>query len=193
MFLVDWFYDILASLGLWHKDARICLLGLDNAGKTTLLYMLRFGTLKQSVPTQQPTSNEFSIGSVNFTAFDLGGHQSARRLWKDYYTKLDAVVYIVDAYDRERFAESKRELDSLLSEESLATVPFLILGNKIDIPDAVSEEELRFYLGLTNFTTGKGKIKMNHPNVRPIEVFMCSIARKMGYGQGFEWLSQYIE
>ncbi|KAL6186041.1 hypothetical protein ACLB2K_042163 [Fragaria x ananassa] len=149
MFLVDWFYEILASLGLWHKDAKICLLGLDNAGKTTLLYMLRFG--------------------------------------------LDAVVYIVDAYDRERFAESKRELDSLLSEESLATVPFLILGNKIDIPDAVSEEKLRFYLGLTNFTTGKGKIKMNHPNVRPIEVFMCSIARKMGYGQGFEWLSQYIE
>ncbi|KAL6190885.1 hypothetical protein ACLB2K_037279 [Fragaria x ananassa] len=141
--------------------------------------LVQLQSLKQSVPTQHPTSNEFSVGSGNFTAFDLGGHQSA--------------LYIVDAYDRDRFAESKRELDSLLSEEPLATVPFLILGNKMDIPDAVPEEELRFYLGLTNFTTGKGKIKMNHPNVRPIEVFMCSIARKMGYGQGFKWLSQYIE
>ncbi|KAM5568809.1 GTP-binding protein SAR1A-like [Rosa sericea] len=193
MFLVDWFYGILESLGLWHKDARICFLGLDNAGKTTLLHMLRFGCLKQSEPTQQPTSDDFSIGGVHFTAFDLGGHQTARRVWKDYYAQLDAVVYVIDAYDKERFAESRRELDSLLSEESLATVPFLILGNKIDLPYAASEEELRASLGLTNFTTGKGKVKMYHSNVRPMEVFMCSIARKMGYGEGFKWLAQYIE
>ena len=57
--------------------------------------------------------------------------------------QVDAVVYLVDAYDKERFAESKKELDALLSDDSLANVPFLILGNKIDIPYAASEEELR--------------------------------------------------
>lgn len=57
--------------------------------------------------------------------------------------QVDAIVYLVDAADRERFPESKRELDSLLSDDGLATVPFLVLGNKIDIPTAASEEELR--------------------------------------------------
>ncbi|KAJ8573927.1 hypothetical protein K7X08_010438 [Anisodus acutangulus] len=56
--------------------------------------------------------------------------------------QVDAVVYLVDAYDRERFPESKKELDGLLSDESLANVPFLILGNKIDIPYAASELSL---------------------------------------------------
>lgn len=107
--------------------------------------------------------------------------------------QVDAVVYLVDAYDKERFAESKKELDALLSDEALATVPFLILGNKIDIPYAASEDELRYHLGLTGVTTGKGKMNLADSTVRPLEVFMCSIARKMGYGDGFKWVSQYIK
>uniref|UniRef100_R7VYM5 GTP-binding protein SAR1A n=1 Tax=Aegilops tauschii TaxID=37682 RepID=R7VYM5_AEGTA len=106
---------------------------------------------------------------------------------------VDAVVYLVDAYDKERFTESKKELDALLSDDSLANVPFLILGNKIDIPYASSEEELRYHLGLSNFTTGKGKVNLVDSNVRPLEVFMCSVVRKMGYGDGFKWVSQYIK
>ncbi|KAJ9681779.1 hypothetical protein PVL29_017922 [Vitis rotundifolia] len=149
--------------------------------------------LVQHQPTQYPTSEELSIGKIKFKAFDLGGHQIARRVWKDYYAKVDAVVYLVDAYDKERFAESKKELDALLSDEALANVPFLVLGNKIDIPYAASEDELRYHLGLTNFTTGKGRVNLADSNVRPLEVFMCSIVRKMGYGDGFKWLSQYIK
>lgn len=106
---------------------------------------------------------------------------------------MDAVVYLVDANDKERFEESKKELDALLSDESLANVPFLILGNKIDILYAASEDELRYHLGLQTSTTGKGKVNLTDTGYRPLEIFMCSIVRKMGYGEGFKWVSQYIK
>ncbi|KAI7980284.1 GTP-binding protein SAR2 [Camellia lanceoleosa] len=77
--------------------------------------------------------------------------------------------------------------------DSLANVLCLILGNKIDISYAASEDELRYYLGLTGVTTGKGNVDLADSNVRPIEVFMCNIVHKMGYGDGFKWLSQYIK
>ncbi|XP_020235110.1 GTP-binding protein SAR1A [Cajanus cajan] len=193
MFLLDWLYGILATLGLSQKEAKILFLGLDNAGKTTLLQMLKDERLVQHQPTQFPTSEELNIGNIKFKVFDLGGHQIARRVWRDYYAKVDAVVYVVDAHDKERFPESKKELNALLSDDSLENVPVLVLGNKIDIVDAASEEELRYHLGLTNFTTGKGMVNLKDSNIRPLEVFMCTIARKMGFGEGFKWLSQYIK
>ncbi|KAJ1509133.1 COPII coat GTPase, partial [Coelomomyces lativittatus] len=79
---------------------------------------------------------------------------------------------------------------NLLSFEPLNNVPFLILGNKIDAPGAVSEETLRYCLGLHQ-TTGKNKVPLP-PNTRPIELFMCSIVLKQGYGEGFRWMSEYI-
>lgn len=100
---------------------------------------------------------------------------------------------MVDAADGARFAESKAELDELLSDDALAGVPFLVLGNKIDLPHAAPERDLLYYLGLAGCTTGKGDVDLAGSSIRPVEVFMCSVVRKMGYGDGFRWMAQYIK
>lgn len=192
-FILRYFHSVLYRLGLWQKNAKILFLGLDNAGKTTLMYMLRNERLAQCQPTQYPTSEELLIENIKFHAFDLGGHEAARRVWKDYYVDVSAVVFLVDAHDHQRFNEAKNELNALLGEECLAGVPFLVFGNKIDLPSAAGEDELRFSLGIHDFTTGKSIRAAAGQNIRPIELFMCSIAKKMGYGEGFRWVSQYIK
>ncbi len=129
------------------------------------------------------------IGALKIEAHDLGGHHGARSAWKDFYVDVHGVVFLVDAFDRGRFPEAKVELDRLLSNEALASTPFLILGNKIDVPGAVDESELRAHLGLTE-TTGKDSVPA--AGVRPIEVFMCSVTHQSGYAEGFNWLEKQV-
>ncbi|KAF3328759.1 GTP-binding protein SAR1A-like protein [Carex littledalei] len=87
MFLVDWFYGVLASLGLW-QEAKILFLGLDNAGKTTLLHMLKDERLVQHQPTQHPTSEDQRPRPRPRRC----DHSIACRVWKDYYAKVEELI-----------------------------------------------------------------------------------------------------
>ncbi|OLP91860.1 GTP-binding protein SAR1A [Symbiodinium microadriaticum] len=179
---------------LAQKNAKICFLGLDNAGKTTLLQMLRDGRLGVNAPTLYPNQEELCIQGIRFRTFDLGGHETARRIWKDYLAAVDGIIFLVDAADRTRFAEASEEIGRLLEDPALARVPFAVLGNKIDIPVAASEDELRHALGLyTHMTSGKhvmgGKQEFT---VRPLELFMCSVVKRMGYTEAFDWLAKLV-
>jgi len=191
--IFDWFSGILNYLGLTKKSGKLVFLGLDNAGKTTLLHMLKDDRIAQHVPTLHPTSEELSLGGIRFTTFDLGGHVQARRVWKTYFPALDAIVFIVDVADMNRINESRDELMSLLQDEQVSSAPVLVLGNKIDKPNALSEEHLKYYLGITNMCTGKGQVSRAEMTTRPMEVFMCSVLRRQGYGDAFRWLAQYLD
>ena len=193
MSFLGWFWDLLNYLGFYEKEGKILFLGLDNAGKTTLLGKLSTDQVQNHRPTMHPNVEDLSLGGIKLKTFDLGGHAEARRLWRDYFTKADAVVFMVDVACPERFPEVRAELDELMHAEEIIDSPFLILGNKIDVAGAaISEEVLKRALGIDGRTTGKNSFS-TCGDVRPLEVFMCSVVKRIGYGEGFRWLSKFLK
>lgn len=172
---------------------------MDNAGKTTLLRRLKDDRMIQHDPTLHPHAEELVLGNVRFRAFDLGGHQAVRKTWKNYFPTVDGIIYLVDSADKARFDESKKELDEILQSPELAKVrmfsnlipkvPIVILGNKIDMKEAVSEEELKSLFGISG---NQFEQNLKEADSRPMQIFMCSVAKKMGYAEGFRWLSQFL-
>ncbi|KAA0165978.1 hypothetical protein FNF31_01592 [Cafeteria roenbergensis] len=192
-YVTTWFYDVLSFFGLYYKDAKVLFLGLDGAGKTTLLKVLKNGKVdKMAEPTTHAGKEELVYGSLKIEAHDLGGHAGVRRGWKEFFFDVDGVIFIVDSVDRDRFPEAKAALDGLLGSERLASVPFLVLGNKIDVPSSAGDAELRAGIGLME-TTGTDPEATKSTGVRPIELFLVSITKKTNIKPAFDWLSAYLK
>eukprot|EP01129_Flabellula_baltica_P003442 TRINITY_DN131_c0_g2_i1.p1 TRINITY_DN131_c0_g2~~TRINITY_DN131_c0_g2_i1.p1 ORF type:complete len:197 (+),score=46.78 TRINITY_DN131_c0_g2_i1:50-592(+) len=171
-----------AFKGLFGKEERrILMLGLDAAGKTTVLYKLKMGEVVTTVPTIGFNVETVEYRNIKFTVWDVGGQDRIRRLWRHYYEGTNGLIYVVDSNDRERIEESAIELEKLLREDELADASVLILANKQDLPNAVSVSELTEKLGMHNLRDRAWNVQAT-----------CAVSGD-GLHEGMEWLSNAVK
>ena len=128
--------------GLSKMEARIVMVGLDAAGKTSILYKLKLGESVTTIPTIGFNVESVQYNSLDFTIWDIGGQDKIRRLWHHYYANADGIIFVVDSADRHRMEQAQEELHKLTGEPELETAPVLVLANKQDLPDAMKVAEV---------------------------------------------------
>lgn len=167
----------LFSRLLWSsKEIRILILGLDNAGKTTLLYRLKIGEVVTTIPTIGFNVESVTYKNLNFNVWDLGGQTSIRPYWRCYYSNTAAVVFVVDSTDIERLGTAAEELSAMLGEEELRDAALLVFANKQDQPGAKGAGEISEALRL-------GELRD-----RNWSIMACSAVDGRGVNEGMDWL-----
>jgi ADP-ribosylation factor 1/2 len=112
------------------RDMRILMLGLDGAGKTTVLYKLKLGEVVSTVPTIGFNIETLQFKKINFQVWDIGGQDKIRLLWKHYLTNNRAIIFVVDSSDSDRIGLARDELHQMLESEELRYSALLVLANK---------------------------------------------------------------
>uniref|UniRef100_A0A8C3QX88 ADP-ribosylation factor-like protein 3 n=1 Tax=Cyanoderma ruficeps TaxID=181631 RepID=A0A8C3QX88_9PASS len=130
------------------QEVRILLLGLDNAGKTTLLKQLASEDISHITPTQGFNIKSVQSQGFKLNVWDIGGQRKIRPYWRNYFENTDILIYVIDSADRKRFEETGQELAELLDEEKLSGVPVLIFANKQDLLTAAPASEIAEGLNL---------------------------------------------
>ncbi|KAL7452096.1 hypothetical protein ACHAWC_008233 [Mediolabrus comicus] len=165
------------------KEVRILILGLDNAGKTTILYRLQNESDEavQTIPTIGFNVETLQYKNIKFQVWDLGGQTSIRPYWRCYYPNTDAIVFVVDSADVERMNVAKGELAAMLEEEELNNSILLVFANKQDQKGALNAQQISDALGL--------------PEVRNRQWSIQETSALQGKGlfEGFDWLVQCIK
>ncbi|XP_052195652.1 ADP-ribosylation factor-like protein 8c isoform X2 [Diospyros lotus] len=132
----------LRSLFL-KQEMEISLVGLHNAGKTSLVNAIATREYNvDMIPTVGFEVRKVTKGNVTIKIWDLGGQSRFRGIWERYCRGVSAILYVVDAADRDSVPISQSELKELLSRPSLTGIPMLVLGNKIDRSEAISKQAL---------------------------------------------------
>uniref|UniRef100_A0A7S2FQC2 Uncharacterized protein n=1 Tax=Haptolina brevifila TaxID=156173 RepID=A0A7S2FQC2_9EUKA len=140
--LVDQMLTWLRSM-LFKQEMELTLVGLQNAGKTTLVNVIATGGFSEDmIPTVGFNMRKVTKGKVTIKLWDLGGQPRFRSMWERYCRGVSAIVYVVDSADAENIATSKSELHDLLAKPALEGIPTLVLGNKNDVATSIGVDEL---------------------------------------------------
>ncbi|CAI0434659.1 unnamed protein product [Linum tenue] len=147
------------------KEMRILMVGLDAAGKTTILYKLKLGEIVTTIPT---------------IVWDVGGQDKIRPLWRHYFQNTQGLIFVVDSNDRDRVVEARDELHRMLNEDELRDAVLLVFANKQDLPNAMNAAEITDKLGLHS-------LRQRHWYIQST----CATSGE-GLYEGLDWLSNNI-
>ncbi|XP_051911078.1 ADP-ribosylation factor 4 [Hippocampus zosterae] len=162
------------------KQMRILMVGLDAAGKTTILYKLKLGEVVTTIPTIGFNVETVEYKNICFTVWDVGGQDKIRPLWRHYFQNTQGLIFVVDSNDQERIAESAEELSKMVQEDDLKDAVLLVFANKQDLPNAMAASELTKRLGLNDMRS------------RTWYVQATCATQGTGLYEGLDWLSNEL-
>lgn len=154
--------------------------GLDAAGKTTILYKLKLGEVVTTIPTIGFNVETVEYKNISFTVWDVGGQDKIRPLWRHYFTNTQGLIFVVDSNDRERINEACDELVKMLNEEELKSSALLVFANKQDLPNAYTVSEITDKLNLRSLGSRKWYVQAT-----------CA-PQGEGLYEGLDWLSNEL-
>jgi len=163
------------------QQMRILMVGLDAAGKTTILYKLKLGEIVTTIPTIGFNVETVEYKNISFTVWDVGGQDKIRPLWRHYFQNTQGLIFVVDSNDRERVGEAKEELNRMLNEDELRDAVLLIFANKQDLPQAMNAAEITDKLGLHSLRQRNWYIQAT-----------CATSGD-GLYEGLDWLSNQLK
>lgn len=160
-----------------NKEMRILMLGLDAAGKTTILYNLKLGQPVTTIPTVGFNVETVQYKKTRFNVWDVGGQDKIRPLWRHYYTGTQGLIFVVDCADEDRIEEAKDELHRIINDREMKDAVLLVFANKQDLPNAMTPTEVQQKLGLL-------LLKNRQWHIQP----SCATTGD-GLGEGMNWLN----
>ncbi|KAG6506867.1 hypothetical protein ZIOFF_032199 [Zingiber officinale] len=162
------------------REMRILMVGLDAAGKTTILYKLKLGEVVTTIPTVGFNVETVEYRNINFTVWDVGGQSKIRPLWRYYFQNTQGLIFVVDSIDRDRIMDARDELHVILNEDVLRDALLLVFANKQDLPNAMNVAEITDKLGLHSLNKRHWYIQST-----------CATSGD-GLYEGLDWLSSKL-
>ncbi|KAH8084051.1 ADP-ribosylation factor family-domain-containing protein [Filobasidium floriforme] len=158
------------------KEVKLLILGLDAAGKTTILYKITTGEVVAAAATVGSNHEVYTYKNMKLGLIDIAGQSSHRQSWSQYFQATSGVILVIDSTDRARMDLVRQELLKMMSDENLKDALLLVYANKQDLPNAMSPSEVSTGLNLTSLKD------------RDWQIFGASALKGAGLFEGLDWL-----